>query len=196
MPAKLSGGWIPTVFMSAYFVAAIQIAKSSSAPNTRIVFLPSRRRTVRILREFVWGHHDILFYVKSSPASRIYLGWRRKWNDNRITIANVEITQSDLRNEPTVAREAVHLWERTVLRCDSLFSNSESVKRSLQREYNLKSEIVPTGVDTKFFTPAWERPADAPSPGAVRGIVAPVQTAATVTGCGRPVSPGGFCHCG
>lgn len=129
-------------------------------PNTRLVFLPSRRRTVRILREFVWGHHDILFYVKSSPASRIYLGWRRKWNDNRITIANVE-SQSDLRNEPTVAREAVHLWERTVLRCDSLFSNSESVKRSLQREYNLKSEIVPTGVDTKFFTPAWERPANA-----------------------------------
>jgi len=34
------------------------------------------------------------------------------------------------------------------------------VKRSLQREYNLPSEIVPTGVDSGFFTPAWDRPAN------------------------------------
>jgi glycosyltransferase involved in cell wall biosynthesis len=35
------------------------------------------------------------------------------------------------------------------------------VKQSLQREYNLPSEIVPTGVNTSFFTPAWGRPANA-----------------------------------
>ncbi len=129
-------------------------------PNTRLVPLPRRRRTVRILREFLLGHHDILFYLKSSPASRLYLGLRRKWNDGRITIASIE-SQCDLRNEPTVSPDAVHLWERTILRCDYLFSNSRSVKRSLQREYNLGSEIVPTGVDTNFFTPAWDRPANA-----------------------------------
>ena len=36
-------------------------------------------------------------------------------------------------------------------------SNSQYVKQSLQREYNLPSEVVPTGVDTSFFTPAWDR---------------------------------------
>ena len=128
-------------------------------PNTRLVHLPSRRRTVRIFREFVLGRHEILFYVKSSPASRLYMGLRKRWQDNRITIGTVE-SQSDLRNEPTITPEAVDLWERTVLRCDYLFSNAGSVKRSLQREYNLPSEIVPTGVDTSFFTPAWERPAN------------------------------------
>ncbi|MGA9801341.1 MAG: glycosyltransferase family 4 protein [Terriglobales bacterium] len=129
-------------------------------PNIRLVHLPQRRRTVRILREFVLGSHDILFYIKSSPASRLYLAWRRRWKDKCITVGTVE-SQADLRNEPTIAAEAVRLWERTVLRCDYLYSNSRSVQRSLQREYNLLSEIVPTGVDTSFFTPAWDRPGNA-----------------------------------
>jgi glycosyltransferase involved in cell wall biosynthesis len=128
-------------------------------PNTNFIFLPERRRTVRILREFVLGKHDILFYVKSAPASRMYLALRRKWKDGRITIGSVE-SQSDLRNEPTIAPEAVNLWERTVLRCDYLFSNSRAVQQSLQREYSLPSEVVPTGVDTKFFTADWSRPAN------------------------------------
>jgi len=41
-----------------------------------------------------------------------------------------------------------------VLRCDRLFSNSASVKASLEKEYGLPSEIVSTGVDTKFYCPA------------------------------------------
>jgi glycosyltransferase involved in cell wall biosynthesis len=127
-------------------------------PNTRLIFLPERRQTIRILREFVLGNHDILFYVKASPASRVYLGLHQRWKDRRITIGSVE-SQSDLRNEATIAAEAVRLWERTVLRCDYLYSNSQAVKQSLHREYGLSSEVVPTGVDTKFFTPLWDRPA-------------------------------------
>jgi glycosyltransferase involved in cell wall biosynthesis len=126
-------------------------------PNTRLIALPRRRQTVRILQEFVFGHHDILFYVKASPASKYYLRLRRVWKDNRITIGTVE-SQSDLRNEPTIAPEAIRLNEQTVLRCDRLFSNSAAVQRSLKSEYGLPSEVVPTGVDTKFFRPDWNRP--------------------------------------
>jgi glycosyltransferase involved in cell wall biosynthesis len=129
-------------------------------PSTRLIRLPKRRQTLRILREFVFGEHEILFYVKASPASKLYLSWRRKWRDPRITIATME-SRSDLRNEPTIAPEAVRLVERTVLRCDYIFSNSGAVQRSLEAEYGLPSEVVPTGVDTKFFTPAWDRPANA-----------------------------------
>jgi glycosyltransferase involved in cell wall biosynthesis len=125
-------------------------------PNTRLIPLPQRRQTVRIFQEFVSGNHQILFYVKASPASKWYLRLRRYKKDNRVVIGTLE-SQSDLRNEPTIAPEAVRLWENTVLRCDYLFSNSAAVRRSLQSEYGLSSEIVPTGVDTKFFTPRWER---------------------------------------
>jgi glycosyltransferase involved in cell wall biosynthesis len=125
--------------------------------NTRLVRLPRRRQTVRILQEFLLGRHEILFYLKSSPASKLYLQLRKKWKDSRIVVGTVE-SQSDLRNEPTVSPEAVRLWEETILRSDFLFSNSYAVKRSLAKEYGLESDVVPTGVDTKFFTPAWERP--------------------------------------
>ena len=47
-------------------------------PATRLIQLPQRRQTFRILREFIWGKHDILFYVKASPASRLYLSLRPK----------------------------------------------------------------------------------------------------------------------
>lgn len=125
-------------------------------PNTRLVRLPRKHQTVRILREFLLGRHEILFYLKSSPASRMYLQLRRKWKDGRIVVGTVE-SQSDLHHEPTVALEAIRLWEQTILRSDFLFSNSHAVQRSLTREYGLPSLVVPTGVDTKFFTPALDK---------------------------------------
>jgi len=134
-------------------------ARLVQRPATRLIQLPQRRQTLRILSEFVAGKHDILFYVKSSPAARIYLAMRLKWLDRRVVIGTVE-SQSDLRNEPTIKPEQIRLWERTVLRSDHLFSNSSSVRANLEKEYGLPSEVVPTGVDTKFFTPAWDRSAN------------------------------------
>lgn len=126
-------------------------------PSTRLIRLPQRRQTISILREFVRGTHDILFYVKSSPAAKMYFSLRRLWPDHRVTIGTVE-SQCDLHTEPTIKPEQIRLWEQTILRCDYLFSNSNAVKRSLQAEYGLPSEVVPTGVDTRFFTPVWDRP--------------------------------------
>jgi len=124
--------------------------------NTRLIQLAQRRQTVKILSEFLLGAHEVLFYMKASPASKVYSKLRRRWRDGRATIGTVE-SQSNLRNEPTVTHESVGLWEQTVLRCDYLFSNSSCVQRGLEREYGLKSAIIPTGVDTRFFTPDWER---------------------------------------
>jgi glycosyltransferase involved in cell wall biosynthesis len=128
-------------------------------PNTTLIRLPGRLKTAKIFKEFVLGRHDILFYLKAAPASKWYLQVRRAWKDSRAVIGSVE-SQSDYYNEPTVEAKYVRLWEQTILRCDYLFSNSNSVKKSLQLEYGRTSEVVPTGVDTDFFTPAWERPAN------------------------------------
>jgi len=125
-------------------------------PNTRLIRLPKHGQTLRIFQEFVLGNHQILFYMKAAPASKFYMKLRRKWNDDRITIGTLE-SQSDLSNEPTISAAGVRLWENTVVRCEFLFSNSQAVSQSLEREYGLPSEIVATGVDTKFYTPAWDR---------------------------------------
>jgi glycosyltransferase involved in cell wall biosynthesis len=145
-----------TRFHVSTFVVGKPDPKLVERPATRLIQLPQRRQTVRILKEFAWGRHDIVFYIKPSPAAKLYLGLRPRWLDRRVVIGLVE-SQSDLRNEPTVKSEQLHIWERTILRSDVLFSNSSSVKRSLEKEYGLGSEVVSTGVDTKFYTPAWDR---------------------------------------
>ena len=145
-------------FHVSMFVLGKPDPRLAARSATRLIQLPKRRQTLPILREFLSGDHEILFYVKGSPAARIYLACRQKWLDHRVVIGTVE-SQSDLRNEPTVTADGVRRWERTVLRSDFLFSNSSAVQASLEREYGRASEIVPTGVDTRFFTPAWDRPA-------------------------------------
>jgi len=148
----------PTRFHVSTFSLGTPDARLLRRPETRLIQLPRRRQTFRILKEFIWGKHDILFYLKASPASTLYMSLRPKRFDKRIVIGTVE-GRSDARNEPTIKPEQIRIWERTILRSDFLFSNSCSAKASLEKEYGLKSEVVPTGVDTKFFTPAWDRPA-------------------------------------
>ena len=128
--------------------------------NTRLIQLPKKRQTIRILSEFLLGRHDVLFYMKASPASKWYLSLQRKWRDRRVTVGSIE-SQCDLHCEPDVPQVAIRLWEQTVLRCDRLFSNSRYVRDSLEREYGLRSEVIATGVDTIFFVPPANR---APNP--------------------------------
>jgi glycosyltransferase involved in cell wall biosynthesis len=124
----------------------------ATRPNTRLVQLPRHRQTLPILREFISGRHEILFYLKASPASKWYLRLRRKWKDRRIIVGTME-SRSDMRSEPTVNPEAIALWEQTILCCDVLFSNSQAVQRDLERQYGVASDVIPTGVDTGFFIP-------------------------------------------
>jgi glycosyltransferase involved in cell wall biosynthesis len=149
----------PERFHVSMFVVGKADARLVQRPSTRLIQLPSRRQTLPILNEFLRGRHDILFYVKASPAARVYLMTRLKWVDKRVVIGTAE-SQSDLRNEPTIHPDYIRLWERTILRSDFIFSNSASVKASLLKEYGIASEVTPTGVDTKFFTPAEGRAAN------------------------------------
>ena len=147
----------PQRFHVSTFVLGSPDSRLVQRPATRLIPLPPRRQTLTIFREFITGRHRILFYLKSSPAARAYLSLRWKALDRRIVIGTVE-SQSNFHDEPTIKPESIRLWEATVLRSDVLFSNSSTVRASLQREYCRDSEVVPTGVDTKFFTPAWDRP--------------------------------------
>ena len=150
----------PARFHVTTFVLSTPDPDISRRPNTRLIRLPNRYQTIKILLEFIFGNHEILFYVKASPASRWYVKLKSARKDGRVTIGTLE-SQSNLRAEPTITRENIRLWEQTVLRCDYLFSNSNAVKRSLESEYGIASEVVPTGVDTNFFTPDWHRVANA-----------------------------------
>lgn len=146
----------PDVFHVSMFKLGEADARIRSRKNTRLIQLPRRRQTARILSEFLCGRHQLLFYMKSSPASRWYVKLRQKWNDRRTTIGTIE-SQSNIRQQTGVHKNALRLYEQTILRCDYLFSNSAAVRNSLAREYGIASQVIPTGVDAEFFSPDWER---------------------------------------
>jgi glycosyltransferase involved in cell wall biosynthesis len=142
-------------FSVTMFVRGTPAAAISSRPNTRLIQLPERLQTFPLLAQFLFGGQDILFYLKASPASRWFLKLPARARNGCVVTANVE-SQTDWKDE-TIPPQSVRLIEETVLRCDHLFSNSAYVKRSLEINYGLASEVVPTGVDTEFFTPNRER---------------------------------------
>lgn len=150
----------PERFHVTMFLCGEPLRSLAERPATRFIRLGKRRQTLRILPEFLFGRHSILFYVKGSPASKLYLASRRAWHDRRVVIASIE-SQSDLHKDETVKDEQIVFWEKTVLRSDIFFSNSCCVRASLKKHYGFESEVIPTGVDTQFFTPEWDRPSNA-----------------------------------
>jgi glycosyltransferase involved in cell wall biosynthesis len=148
----------PDRFSVTMFVHGPPATQISERPNTRLVQLPDRLQTIPVLRRFLFGRQDILFYLKASPASRWYLNLRSVLRSHCVIAGTIE-SQTDWRDD-TITPQTIQLIEQTVLRSDYLFSNSANVKRSLETNYSLPSEVVPTGVDTEFFTSNWERPAN------------------------------------
>ena len=146
----------PDIFHVSMFTVGDPESRIATRRNTRLIQLPQRRQTVRILSEFLTGEHELLFYMKASPASRWYSSLRRRWRDRRVTVGTIE-AQCAFHLDPRISPEGIRLWETTILRCDYLYSNCACVRRSLQEQYRRDSGIIPTGADTRFFTPAWER---------------------------------------
>jgi glycosyltransferase involved in cell wall biosynthesis len=127
-------------------------------PNTRLIQLPRRLQTIPILTHFIFGRQEILFYPKPAPATRWYMNLRTLGRRRCALVATFE-SQSDWQDD-TITPNTKKLIEETILRCDYLFSNSTNVQQSLETNYGLHTEVVPTGVDTTFFQPNWDRPAN------------------------------------
>jgi glycosyltransferase involved in cell wall biosynthesis len=145
----------PKRFFVTMFMQGAPAPQIAARPNTRLIQLPRRLKTIPLLARFLFGGQDIVFYLKASPASRWYLKLRSHHVGHCSIVGTIE-SQTDWRDE-TMTPQSIRLIEETVLRSDYLFSNSAMVKQSLEKNYGLKSEIVPTGVDTEFLAPDWER---------------------------------------
>jgi glycosyltransferase involved in cell wall biosynthesis len=142
----------PGRFHVTTFVSERADPRIQSRPNTRLVRLPQRRQTLPILRELLLGRHDLLFYPKVSPAMKWYMKVKALRGRGRLTVGTVE-SQMNLRDEPTITPDTVRMFEQTVLRADYLFSNSNKVAQSLEKNYGRESEVIPTGVDTDVYSP-------------------------------------------
>jgi glycosyltransferase involved in cell wall biosynthesis len=148
----------PERFRVTMFVHGSPEPEIRARPNTRLIQVPNRLQTIPLLAHFLFGRQDILFYLKASPASRWYMKLRSPRHRRCVVVGTVE-SQTNWRDE-TMTPQTIRLIEETILRCDYLFSNSAFVQRSLEMNYGLRSEVVPTGVDLEFFAPDFARPAN------------------------------------
>src|SRR5439155_670363 len=63
----------PARFRVSVFVLGEPDTSIAQRPNTRLIPLPSHGQTPRIFREFALGNYDMLFYLKSAPATKWYM---------------------------------------------------------------------------------------------------------------------------
>jgi glycosyltransferase involved in cell wall biosynthesis len=120
------------------------------SPSIRVERLPSRRRTLRILKEMVSGY-DVIGYMDYSPASYTFLRLPRSLRRGAKAVLHAEAPSAQLVNPSRTLR---FLYDGVFPRCDFYTGITEFVARDVYDKFGKKvSHILPVGVDTSFFTP-------------------------------------------
>ena len=129
-----------------------------SRRGVRLLQLPARRKTLRILRAML-GRYDIVAYVDYSPASYMFLRVPRLLRRAK-AVMHVEAPTAQLTNPP---RRLRRLYEGVRARCDVYTGITEFVAQDFQCAARKKiSYILPVGVDTELFTPPSARSNEVP----------------------------------
>lgn len=124
-----------------------------SLPGIRLLSLPTRGKTLRILREML-ADYDIVAYMDYSPASYMFLHLPRFVRRAK-AVLHVEAPSSQLTNP---SRQLRLLYQGVQPRCDIYTAITEFIARELQSSAGQKaSYILPVGVDTSLFSPPRER---------------------------------------
>ncbi len=123
-------------------------------PGIRLLRLPVRRKTVRILREQLAGH-DLVAYMDYSPASYVLVHLPVMFRRGTRTVYHAEA--------PTVQMQGASKWARlfcqgVVPNCDFHTAITDFVGKDLEEQVHVRpSYILPVGVDTDFFSPPPKR---------------------------------------
>ena len=126
--------------------------------SVRLLQLPSRGKTLRILREMLAGY-DIVAYMDYSPASYLFLRVPRPVRRAK-AVMHIEAPTSQLTNPSPQLRR---LYEGVRSRCDVYTGITEFVAQEFDGRTKKKaSYILPVGVDTNLFSPPAARTNDPP----------------------------------
>ena len=130
-----------------------------SLPGVRLLQLPSRWKTLRILREMLAGY-DIVAYMDYSPASYLFLHIPPAMRRAK-AVMHVEAPTSQLTNPSLLLRR---LFEGVRARCDVYTGITAFIAQEFRGRTNKKvSYILPVGVDTSRFTPPATRTNEVPA---------------------------------
>jgi len=149
----------PSRFESSLFFETSADA-SLSRTGIRLVKLPARRRTFRILREML-GPHDFIVYLDMSPASYLYLHLPRMLRRSAKTVVCVEGTRGNLEGvSPTVRKHGEYVLRHANVRT----AISEFVAQDMYEAFGVRPDMtIPVGVDTGLFSPPAARDRKVPT---------------------------------
>jgi glycosyltransferase involved in cell wall biosynthesis len=124
-------------------------------PGIRLLQLPRRRKSSRILSEMLAGY-DIIAYMDYSPASYLFLHLPKRMRRGAKAVFHAEAPMAQMINPSRTLR---FLYEGVFPRCDVYTGITDYVARDVERAIKKGavkknvSYILPVGVDTNFFTP-------------------------------------------
>jgi glycosyltransferase involved in cell wall biosynthesis len=123
-------------------------------PSIRLLQLPSRVRSRRILREIL-SAYDIIAYVDYSPASYFFLHLPRTLRRQTKAVFHAEAPSAQMVNPSRTLR---FLYNGIVPCCDVYTGITDFVAQDVFNTTRKKVRyILPVGVDTKLFKPPAER---------------------------------------
>lgn len=125
-------------------------ARLQGLSNIRLLQLPARGKTWRILSEMRSGYH-VIAYMDYSPAAYLFLHLSRRSRSSARAVYHAEGPVAQLGNSSRALR---FLYNGTFPRGDVYTGISEFVARDVAGHFGKKiSYILPVGVDTGQFTP-------------------------------------------
>jgi len=122
--------------------------------NIRLLALPHRVKTIRILKEQL-SDYDIVSYMDYSPASYIFVHLPRLMRKGTTTVLHAEAPRAQLVNPSILLRV---LYDGVFSRCDAHVGITDFVARDLAHNGDREARfILPVGVDCRFFSPPAKR---------------------------------------
>jgi len=128
-------------------------------PAIRLIRLPTRGKTLRILTEMLAGY-DIIAYIDCSPASYLFLHLPRLIRPRTKTVLHEEAPAAQIVNPSRASR---FLYDGIYPHCDFYTGITEFVARDVYSALHKRvSHVLSVGVDTSLFTPPAVRVNPAP----------------------------------
>jgi glycosyltransferase involved in cell wall biosynthesis len=147
----------PAKFECTLFYATAPDERLRNNSHIRLLKLPARMRTVRILRE-LFGSYDIAAYMDYSPASYMFLHWPGRAGRRAKAVYHAEAPAAQMVNPSRLQR---FLAQANISRCDVHTGITPYVARDIGRRLNRQVPyILPVGVDSKMFYPPPARKAN------------------------------------
>ena len=143
-------------FSSTLFYESDPDSRLLSLPNIQLVKLPTKRRTLAILKE-MFGGYQLITYLDYSPASYVFVHSPRRLRRGAQTVLHFEAPAAQMADATRLTR---FLYQAVAARCDVHVDISDFVARDMGKRGMPSDWILPVGVETKRFIPPpvhWSR---------------------------------------